>query len=229
MKRRLDLATWPRREHFQFFRGFSEPFFGVTLELRCEGLYQATRGRSFYLAYLHATLQAVNAVEAFALRIEGDAVWQYDRVDVCATVSRQDGTFGFSYIPYHADFDVFVALARAEIARVRATSGLAIPQVDAAVIQASAVPWLQFTSLSHARQHGSDDAAPKIAFGKLFQRDGARHLPIAIHVHHAVADGLHVGQMVETLQRRLDPATMRESGSGDSAGSGAPAPPREPR
>ncbi|MBA2322150.1 MAG: chloramphenicol acetyltransferase [Deltaproteobacteria bacterium] len=207
MKRPLDLAAWPRREHFGFFRHFSEPFFGVTVELRCEGLYRAARDRSasFYLAYLHATLQAVNAVDALALRIEGDTVWQHDRVDVSATVHRDDGTFGFSYIPYDADFDLFSEHARAEIARVRSTSGLAVPQVDAAVVHASAVPWLQFTALSHARQHNTDDASPKIAFGKLFQRHGARHLPISIHVHHAVADGLHVGQVVDDLQRRLDP------------------------
>lgn len=203
----IDLETWPRREHFAFFRAFAEPFFGVTVELRCDGLYRASkaRGGSFWLAYLHATMQAVNAVDALALRIEGDRVWRYERVDVSATVDRPDGTFGFSYMRYDPDFETFEAGARAEVARVRAGTGLELRQLDAAVVHASAVPWVRFTALSHARQFGTDDASPKIAFGRLFERDGAKWLPVSVHVHHAVADGLHVGRLVEELEARLDP------------------------
>jgi chloramphenicol O-acetyltransferase type A len=205
MKARVDLATWARREHFAFFRGFSEPFFGFAVELRCEGAWRRAReaGASFYLTYLHAALRAANATPAFALRIEGDDVVRWDRVDVSATVDRDDGTFGFSYVPYDPDPARFATLAQAEIARVRATSGLCPPEVDAAVVHFSAVPWIRFTALAHARQHGTDDASPKMSFGKLFERDGARWLPFSIHAHHAVVDGRDVGAFLDQLQALL--------------------------
>lgn len=207
MRQALDLASWPRREHFAFFRAFTEPFFGVTVEVRCDVAWRGAkaRGDSFYLTYLHAALQAANEIEPFRYRIEGNAVWRYDRVDVSATVGREDGTFGFSYIPFDPRFDVFATAAATEIARVRATSGLALPTTDAAVIHASALPWLQFTGLSHARHHGWPDASPKLSFGRVFERDGARMLPVAIHVHHALMDGLHVGLFVDRLQALLEP------------------------
>jgi chloramphenicol O-acetyltransferase type A len=30
MKQKIDLATWNRKEHFEFFSTFEEPFFGIT-------------------------------------------------------------------------------------------------------------------------------------------------------------------------------------------------------
>lgn len=205
MRHPIDVPAWSRREHFQFFKAFTEPFWGLTVELRCDRSWEASRapGASFYLRYLHAALSAANAVEAFCLRFSGDTVWRYDRVDVSATVDRIDGTFGFSYVPFDPDFTRFADAARAEWARVRATTGLALAQRDAAVVHASALPWVSFTSLSHARNLATDDASPKLAFGRVVERDGARWLPIAIHVHHGLVDGIDVGRFVERLEATL--------------------------
>jgi chloramphenicol O-acetyltransferase type A len=76
------------------------------------------------------------------------------------------------------------------------------PQVN--LIRYSALPWLDFTSLSHARDMAKEDSAPRITFGKMTEADGRRTMPVSIHVHHALADGLHVAQFVEQFQRLLD-------------------------
>ena len=48
------------------------------------------------------------------------------------------------------------------------------------------------------------DAAPRITFGKITEADGRCTMPVSIHAHHALADGLHVAQFVDKFQHALD-------------------------
>lgn len=201
----LDLATWPRRQHFDFFRRFDEPFFGVTVRVDCTAAAARCRdlGDSFFLFYLHKCLVAVNAVEEFRYRIDGERVVVYDRVGASATIGRSDGTFDFSNIPFLEDFSEFVKGAQEEIARIQFTTGLDTTMTMPDVIHFSAAPWLDFTSLSHARGFGSADSCPKISVGKVTEREGRMSMPVSIHGHHGLMDGLHVGKFVEAFQGAL--------------------------
>ncbi len=40
MFNQLDFENWNRREHFQFFNQFDEPFFGIVAEIDCTVAYQ---------------------------------------------------------------------------------------------------------------------------------------------------------------------------------------------
>lgn len=203
----LDLESWPRREHFEFFRKFEEPFFGLVADVDVTRAYASAKQKetSLYLYYLHAVLAAVNGVEALRYRISGDAVRVYERVDVSATVMRGDKTFGFSFMEYHSDFKTFAAGAQTEIARVQNTPGLITRTFDMEnIIHFSAVPWVRFTSLSHARSFTFQDSCPKVSVGKITEENGRKVMPVSIHVHHALADGYHTGLFFEKLQQELD-------------------------
>jgi len=210
MPHRLDLATWNRRLHFDFFRSFDEPFFGVTSQVPCTGAYERCEaaGHSFFLYYLHATLSAVHEVTPFRYRIDAEGVMVHERVDASPTISRPDGTFGYAYVRYDADFEAFQATARAEVARVRAANDLHPSTSDDAVIHFSSLPWLNFTALSHPRPalttaQAVPDSAPKVCFGKRHRAEGTLQMPVSVHVHHALMDGQHVAQFFEVLTERL--------------------------
>lgn len=204
MKRYLDLSQWNRKAHFDFFRQFDEPFYGICAPVDCTRTYQKAKaeGQSFYLLYMHTILKAVNATENLCLRAEEDEVVQYASIGASATVSRADGTFGFSYMAYHPDFKEFKQTALAEIERVENSSGLQPGQRDD-VVHFSAIPWINFTSISHARHYGFADSVPKISVGKLTEENGRKTMPVSIHVHHGLADGLHVGQFFQALENLL--------------------------
>ena len=76
----IDIATWNRREHYEHFSAFDDPFFGVTVQVDCTRAYQEakTKGISFSLLVLHRITTAAAAVEEFRYRIEGDKVVCYD-------------------------------------------------------------------------------------------------------------------------------------------------------
>jgi chloramphenicol O-acetyltransferase type A len=208
MKTLLDLENWNRKEHFVHFKQMEEPFFGATVEIDCTEAYQTAKSlnASFFIYYLHKTLSAVNAIENFKYRISGDKIYVHDRVDASATIGREDGTFGFSLIEYHPDFKIFERTALAEIERIQNTTGLFTRSFDEDnLIHFSAIPWLNFTSLSHARSYTFPDSCPKISFGKMITLDnGKKTMAMSVHVHHGLMDGLHVGQFIDHFQELMN-------------------------
>ncbi|HEX8504695.1 MAG TPA: chloramphenicol acetyltransferase [Hymenobacter sp.] len=207
MKHLLDLASWNRREHFAFFSAFEEPFFGLVATVDgTRALAEAQRlGVPFFLYYLHAALRAVNQVEAFRYRIEGGQVYCYDRIHASATIGRPDNTFGFSFIEHHDELADFLPTAKAEIAAVQASEGLRLSEQTSRpdVIHFSALPWVRFTGLSHARSFRHPDSCPKISVGQLYTEGAATLLPVSVNVHHGLADGYHVGQFLAAFQEQL--------------------------
>ncbi len=206
MKHFLDINSWSRKDHFNFFKQFEEPFFGVTVKIDCTVAYAKSKkhNNSFFQYYLHKALVAVNSVECFRYRISDENIIVYDQIDASPTIGRPDGTFGFSYMKYHKDFDKFEITAKKEIDRITNSSGLDPATSGENVIHFSSLPWLDFTSFSHARSFSFPDSAPKISFGKMTETDGKKSMPVSIHVHHGLVDGFHVGQFVEEFQRLMD-------------------------
>lgn len=206
MRTAINIDQWNRREHYLFFKQFEEPFFGITVLVDCTQAYSKSKekGWSFFLYYLYQSLRAANAVEAFRYRISEDAVWCYDQVHGSSTINRPDGTFGFSYISFYEDAETFYAGAKREIERVQNSSGLKPAISGENVIHVSPIPWIDFTSLSHARSFSFPDSCPKISFGKMTEKEGIRTMPVSIHVHHALMDGLQVSQWIDLFQQYLN-------------------------
>jgi chloramphenicol O-acetyltransferase type A len=69
------------------------------------------------------------------------------------------------------------------------------------------VPWIRFTSLSHARAFSFPDSIPKISFGKMVEEGGRQSMPMSIHVHHALMDGFHVGQYIDLFEELMNTST----------------------
>ena len=208
MKTLLDLENWNRKEHFLFFKQMEEPFFGITTTIDCTKAYSVAKklGTSFFAYYMHKTIVAVNTIEPFRYRIIDDAIYIFDTIDVSATIMREDNTFGFSLIEYSPDYEVFAKNTSEEIQRIQNTSGLFTREFpNNNLIHFSAVPWINFSSLSHARSFTFPDSCPKISFGKMMiGNDDKRTMSMSIHVHHGLMDGYHLGQFVDCFQELMN-------------------------
>lgn len=207
MKQKIELNTWNRKEHFEFFKQMEEPFFGLTVSINCTNAYTIARqiGVSFYTFYLHKTLLAVNQIENFKYRINDGEVFRYDIINASATVLREDTTFGFSLVEFDSDIHVFAKNVANEIERVKQTSGLFTRSfLSDNLIHFSALPWINFTSFSHARSFTFPDSCPKISFGKIVNSDGNKQMSMSVHVHHGLVDGYHVGQFLELFQSLMN-------------------------
>ena len=208
----LNTETWARREAFEHFRRFDEPCFNVCVRLDAAPLKAAVaeRGQSFSLACVFLALRLANLHEPLRYRLEGGRVRVREEVHGSSTVLRADESFGFCYLDHTPHWNVFHTQARAAMAAARTGSAPFEPRAEQrALLYFTTLPWLHFTSFSHARNGGREDAIPKLAFGRI-DREGdgahARHwMPLSVEVHHALMDGLHVGRFVQGCE-----AAMRE-------------------
>ncbi len=206
MKKEINMDDWYRKDHFEFFSKFSEPFFGITAKIDCTKAYQIAKENkiSFFLYYLHKSLVAANNVQPFKYRIQENKVFEYDVVNASPTINRENGSFGFSYFDYYEDFNQFSHEAKPKIEDVRKSSGL-VPAVSGEnVIHYSSIPWIDFSAISHARHFSFSDSCPKISFGKMISDGNKKVMSVSVHAHHALMDGYHVGQFMDKFQNIME-------------------------
>jgi chloramphenicol O-acetyltransferase type A len=206
MKQELDLSTWNRKEHFEFFCKFEEPFFGTTIQFDCTRAYAKSKelGVSFFTYYLHKTLVAVNKTENFRFRIQDEKVFIYDKINISSTILRDDKTFGFSEIEYNENLNAFIENYNTEATRVKNTSGLFTREYNENIVHFSALPWINFTSISHSRSFTFPDSCPKFSFGKMTTDNDKKFMSMSVHVHHGLVDGYHLGLFFEEFGRLMN-------------------------
>lgn len=206
MYREIDIERWERRSTFEFFKDFEDPYFNITANLDVARLYDHCKSESlaFSLAFLYYSLAAANEIREFRLRIIGESVVEFSRVEATQTILNDDKTFSFSYYPWREDFSDFVTVGRAMREKYRALKTFDVETSRLDLIYYSAFPWVSFTSFKHASRHNNRQTIPRMVFGRMFEEHGTRKMPFSVEVHHAMMDGYHVGQYYETLQRKLD-------------------------
>ncbi len=215
MAKYLDLKNWIRRDLFEFFVGFDKPYFNICTQLDVTNLLAALSNRpglSVSMAYHYFALRAANEIEPFRYRLEDRQVIVYDVIHGGTTVLLPSENFTLAYFEYDVDFEKFMAGAEGALQEALAGDGAFFPNPREDMIHFTTLPWVSFTSFSHARNWGREDSVPKIAFGKFVEANGRTLLPFSVEVHHALMDGLHVGRYVARLEEALrEPETYMGS------------------
>ncbi|HET6975318.1 MAG TPA: chloramphenicol acetyltransferase [Pyrinomonadaceae bacterium] len=206
MTRYLDIETWHRRETFEFFIGYTNPYFNICTRLDVTALLAFVRNRpgvKVSAAIHYFGLRVANEIEPFRYRLKDGNVIVYDVINGGTTVLRPNESFAYAYFSYHQNFDEFVAEMSKAVDDVRNDTGPLKPTMRDDVIYHTTLPWISFTSFSHARTPGRGDSVPRFVFGKFTEENGRTMMPFSVEVHHALVDGLHVGQYLELFQEML--------------------------
>ncbi len=200
----LDLESWSRRTQYLFFKEFEQPFFNICAEIDVSAVRAWCREHKqpFAMACWYLCQCGINAVAPFRYRLRGDKVWVHERVSISTTVLEGDETLRFCYFPYEESFGDFVVSARAVMADSAGGDIGDQPDTDS-VIHGSVLPWVRFTSVSHARQPSSGDSVPKIMFGRYAEEGERVMMPMSVEVHHALMDGLHVSRLFAWMEEAM--------------------------
>jgi chloramphenicol O-acetyltransferase type A len=202
----IDQSTWPRREHYAFFRRMDYPVYNVCFDLDITDFQPAakTRGLSFNHAMLHVSTRAANAVENLRYRIRGDSVVLHDGLHPSfAWMNGETDLFKLVTMDFQADLAAFDRAARLACASQREYFPLEKLQDRDDFIFFSSLPWISFTGLDHTMNLRRDDAIPRITWGRFFERGGRTLLPYNVQVNHCFVDGCHVGRFKEALDACL--------------------------
>jgi chloramphenicol O-acetyltransferase type A len=202
----LNLANWSRRELFEFFIGYSNPYFNVCAQVDVTHLVALVRecpGVRISLALHYFALRVANEIEPFRYRLKDEKVFVYDVINGGTTVLLPNESFAYAYFDYQPDFEKFVADAARAVDNIRNGSGPLKPSMRDDLIYFTSLPWISFTSFAHARTGGRGESIPRIVFGKFTKQNERLMLPISVEVHHALMDGIHVGRFLTRLEEVL--------------------------
>jgi chloramphenicol O-acetyltransferase type A len=204
--RSIDMETWPRRRHFDFFNGMDYPQFNLCANVDITAFRTIIRQRrlslSISLSYLIA--KVANDIPEFRYRIRGQQVIEHEVVHPSSTQMTDGDLFALCLMPYDKNYTVFAGNAAAAIEKVNNQPALEDPPGQDDLLFLSAIPWVTFTSITHTIHFHPVDSTPRLSWGKYFY-DGERlKMPFSIQVHHALMDGVHVGRYFAHFQDCLD-------------------------
>ncbi|WP_215142831.1 tetratricopeptide repeat protein [Exiguobacterium qingdaonense] len=203
--RKIEIETWARRKHFEFFKAFDSPHFNVTANVDVTNLYTYAKAsnQSFFKLFLYGAMRAANAIPELRYRIRGEEVVEHEVVHPSFTVMLDEDVFNFCSATFDEDLPTFLqeVTKRMEQAADEVVVGDEEPDD---LLYITSVPWVTFTSIMHPTHQQQHDSVPRIAWGK-FERQGERLvMPLSVQAHHALVDGVHIGKYYETLKTWLD-------------------------
>jgi len=201
--RRVDMETWPRREHFEFFSAMDYPHWSMCADVEMTTFFPAVkqRGISFNVATVYLLARAANAIPEFRQRIRAGEVVEHEIVHPATMILGKDDLFGFCVLEYTEDFSVFATEAAERIARVQECPTLKGDPGRDDLFYLTAIPWVSFTNFMHPVINLKPvDSVPRFAWGKLFEDGELLKMPLSVQVHHALVDGLHVGRFYARVQ-----------------------------
>lgn len=199
------IDTWNRKQHFHHFVKLSNPFFAVTVPVDVTNAYKNSKAKnkSFFVRYLHDCMRAINKVENMRYRIREGRVYDVETVHASTTIMREDTTFGFSWVAYSPNENIFSENFLLEKNRIQNQHELYPPVDGDNCIHCSAMPWLNFTSQKEPVS-GKMESIPELSFSKVVTNEGKMSMNVAISVNHALVDGYHVGLFIELFQQFLN-------------------------
>ena len=105
----IDKQNWPRKDHFDFYRGFANPSFNLCVPVEAQRLYECAkdRGVSFFQLALYALVRAANGVPQLKQRLLGDDIIEYDQLAVMTPVMTAQEGFRQVWCDNAADFAAF--------------------------------------------------------------------------------------------------------------------------
>lgn len=203
----INIETWKRKNQYNFYKEYDNPYFNICTELDISACFDFTNQHSisFFIASLFASTKAVNLVEELKYRIRKEEVVLHEIVHAGSTIIKNDETFGFCYFNYLESYNQFNENAKKSLNDFKLKENNFDPQDNRDnLIHYSILPWISFSSISHARNWKTNNSVPIITMGKYTKKGGKLMMPVSIEVHHSLVDGLHVSKYFNHFQEILN-------------------------
>lgn len=205
----LDMNSYPRKAHFDYFRSLAYPYAGLTVEIDITDFLAAVKGKGlpFFLSLCWCVGGAANAVPQLRQRILDGKIVEFDRCPTSHTVALPDGTYCYCTLAVGKPFFEYLSYAAQAQEESKARSSIEETAEEAlSLFFVSTIPWVSYTALVQPVPCPAD-SNPRITWGKYHTAEGRVLLPVSILCHHALVDGIHMAAFYDALRERLAAAT----------------------
>ena len=206
MSKYIDLSNPHRKKHFDFFRRMDQPHFNICanveignfLDFIKKGNYPFTPTMVYFIA------KVANEIPAFRWRVRGDKILEHEAVHPSFTVNTEEAdVFSFCTVDYYEEFPMFLQNTLKVMDEMLKNPSMEDEEHRDDYLFLSAIPWVSFTSFSHAMHYTPADSVPRITWGKYFEEGEKILMPLSVQAHHAVVDGRHTGKYFELFQKYM--------------------------
>lgn len=202
----IDFDSWDRKQYFYYFTKMLPTGYSLSVEVDITNTYSLIKkeNRKFFPAYLYLISRLITEQQEFRIAKQDDQLGYYEVLHPSyACFHEDDKTMSNMWTEYNPDFEAFYRNYIEDQNQYAENHGILakpyIPPDNSCMI--GMLPWIRFTSYSPI-PYGSDNQHyfPVLQAGKFFERDNKKMMPLSIMVHHAVADGYHVGLFLKKFQ-----------------------------
>jgi chloramphenicol O-acetyltransferase type A len=129
---------------------------------------------------------------------------EFDGIHATQTILNDDETFSFAYFEMKDDVFEFNREGKAALEKYKILKTFDVESDRADLIYYSVIPWVSFTSFKHAGRLDKKQTIPRIVFGKIFDRDDRKSMPLSVEANHTIMDGFHVGKFFKGFQEIIN-------------------------
>jgi chloramphenicol O-acetyltransferase len=212
----IDRDSWGRAPYFYYFTKMLPTGYSLTVDVDITNTYNRIKkdGRKFFPAYLYLASRLITRQQEFRIAECDGRLGYYEVLHPSyATFHEDDKTMSCMWTEYASDFETFYGNYAEDQKKYAGNHGiLAKTEIPDNNYMIGMLPWTQFTSYNPIPFAGGSSYFPVLQGGKFFEKDGRKMMPFSVTVHHAVADGYHVGLFLQRFQEgMLHPETWMET------------------
>ena len=215
----IDVETWDRRVTYEWFNRFSNPCYGVTVDMDVTELvaFAREKGWSFFGCMAYAVMQGMDSIDELRMRIREGVPVIYEHLTPSYTVMTDAGMFVNVRHPLGQSMEEFCRLSRSAIDAVK-SGARTVPEesynpADAwNEVYLTSVPWLSLDGLTHPiPDDRSSQSVPRVCFDRWREENGRKKVKLNITVSHALVDGYPLCRGFQAIQENLDDCRRRDA------------------
>lgn len=223
----LDLETYPRRAHLEYFMSMEHPQVNVTSEVDVTDLKDFCKREncSFFLSFLHIAALSADAVPQFRQRLHrltpeelllpehasvprdgflaGVEIREYAQSPTSHTEPTHDEMYCYCTLSHHMPWNEYIALAAERQKQAREAGSLEEDDEIEGFYFPTCLPWFHYSDIVHPMTDRYD-SNPRFSWGKFEENfRGRLMMPLTVAVHHGLVDGLHIGKFYANVEKNM--------------------------
>ena len=203
----IDTEKWNRKTQYEWFNSFSNPCYGIDIELDVTRIVQYSKAShtSFFINFLYLMMCSLNSIEEMRLRIVGNEVRLYDVIHPTYTVMTKLEVFDNCKNLMYDSYPHFYQACQKEVERAKNECSIQPGYNDEEsynVYYITCLPWLTYAGMTHPIPNGNKESCsvPRICFGRFEEKNKRYIMPFNLTVSHALVDGFPCSKALNTLK-----------------------------
>lgn len=190
-----------REELFFHYHQNTNPFLIVTVPVDVTNIVNyCKKYKNFYATIGYLIIKVANQIDSFKWRYENDEFRYYSTVIPSFTQKLNDNKIGYFDCCYEENYATFLDNFL-QVQEHFYRDGKSLSSESSSAIWLSCLPWFSISSL--IPPFDKNNTIPQFIWDKYEEIEGKYQLHLMILVHHGFADGYHVSEFLEILNKEI--------------------------